>query len=281
MAGGPSFQALTVRSTGRASQIISDLSVCAAYDPKSPPSPIPERASTKALWDTGASKSVISQPLARQLGLKAAGATNVSHAGGSSISPTYLVNFFLPTGVGILGVLATEFPGHINFGAIIGMDVITLGDFSITNVDGRTCMSFRTPSLQIVDYVADHRKAQFAGTPQCAVSVRQRAEIQALSRQIVGAWSRCRGSQSWMRSSPETSFGSRASRRPARERDSRWHSATLRRSGLATRVKRASTSGLGRTIGVAATISGRTAGYAAPSARCASDSMLSGSVAAK
>jgi hypothetical protein len=41
------------------------------------------------------------------------------------------------------------------FEAIIGMDIITQGDFSITNVGGETCMSFRTPSIRRVDYVAE------------------------------------------------------------------------------------------------------------------------------
>ena len=33
------------------------------------------------------------------------------------------------------------------------MDVITLGDFSITNHKGITCMSFRIPSSHEIDYV--------------------------------------------------------------------------------------------------------------------------------
>jgi SEC-C motif/Aspartyl protease len=168
MAGAPPFQALTFRANGRASQIISDLHVCAAFDPKTPPSPLPTRVATKALWDTGASKSVISQGVVRDLGIPAAGATNVTHAGGSSVSPTYMVNFYLPNGVGILGILVTEFPGQITFGAIIGMDVITIGDFAITNVSGKTWMSFRTPSMAAIDYVAEHNKAMFAGTSRNA-----------------------------------------------------------------------------------------------------------------
>jgi hypothetical protein len=80
-----------------------------------------------------------------------------------SISPTHIVHFYLPNQVAILGVLVTEFPGATNFGAIIGMDVMTLGDLSITNYSGRTCMSFRTPSLSKVDYVAEHARAVFSG----------------------------------------------------------------------------------------------------------------------
>ena len=151
---GQGFQALTVKHNGRAGQIITDLKVSAAYDPKNPPNPLPPDQSIKALWDTGASKSVISQGLAQTLKLTPVGATNVNHAGGASISPTHLVNFYMPHGPKMIGVLVTEFPGQPTFEAIIGMDIITLGDFAITNVGGATVMSFRTPSLETIDFVA-------------------------------------------------------------------------------------------------------------------------------
>ena len=41
------------------------------------------------------------------------------------------------------------------FDSLIGMDIITLGDFTITNFKGKTCMSFRVPSQHEVDYVKD------------------------------------------------------------------------------------------------------------------------------
>jgi len=168
MAGGPGFQALTIKFTGRAGLIISNLDVSVAYDQGAPPDPLPPRASTKALWDTGASKSVVSQELAKALNLIPVGAANVHHAGGSSISPTYLVHFYLPNGVEIGGVIVTEFPAKPNFGAIIGMDVIALGDMSITNVGGRTMMSFRTPPTASIDYVSEHDRQLFAGTKRNA-----------------------------------------------------------------------------------------------------------------
>jgi hypothetical protein len=34
-----------------------------------------------------------------------------------------------------------------NFGVLIGMDIITRGDFTVTNFEGKTIMSFRMPSL--------------------------------------------------------------------------------------------------------------------------------------
>jgi hypothetical protein len=118
------------------------------------------------LWDTGASRSVISADLAKALKLVPVGRVNVNHAGGSGQSPTYLVNFILPNKVAIAGVLATEFPvgaQHGGFDALLGMDVISLGDFSITNVAGKTCMTFRTPSCVAIDYVAEFNRLRFAG----------------------------------------------------------------------------------------------------------------------
>ena len=38
---------------------------------------------------------------------------------------------------------------------IIGMDIISQGDLSITNYSGRTVISFRTPSLETIDYVSE------------------------------------------------------------------------------------------------------------------------------
>ena len=38
------------------------------------------------------------------------------------------------------------------------MDIISLGDFSVTNVDGKTAMSFRFPSIKEVDYVLEANK---------------------------------------------------------------------------------------------------------------------------
>jgi hypothetical protein len=106
---------------------------------------------------------VIAPSVVAALKLAPVGVVDVSHAGGSGKSPTYLINIKLPNGVGIAGIRVTEFPGlDGGFQTIIGMDVITLGDFSITNVDGQTCMSFRTPSTERIDYVERHKAASLA-----------------------------------------------------------------------------------------------------------------------
>ena len=164
MANLQSFQAFTFKANGRIDRIVTDLVVLPAFDPKSPPVPGPPRVATKALWDTGATKSVLSSELVKALGLAAAGVTRVNHAGGTSTSSTYMVNLELPHGVGVAGILATEFPaGSIGFGAIVGMDVICHGDLAITNVAGNTWFSFRTPSCEAIDYVVEANRMRFVG----------------------------------------------------------------------------------------------------------------------
>ena len=42
--------------------------------------------------------------------------------------------------------------GSQNIDILMGMDIITLGDFGISNFDGKTQFSFRLPSQEHVDY---------------------------------------------------------------------------------------------------------------------------------
>lgn len=158
----PPFRALTLKANGKIDRLITDIEVCAAYDPKNPPNQVPARVATKALWDTGASRSVLTTDFVKQLGLISTGTIEVHHGDGSSIRNTYVVNFFLPNGVGVIGITATEFPAsHSHFCCLVGMDVISHGDFSVTNYGGHTWMSFRTPSNAAIDYVVEADKITF------------------------------------------------------------------------------------------------------------------------
>ena len=83
------------------------------------------------------------------------------------------------------------------------------------------------------------------------------------------------------RTFPDTSFGNSASLCAASARDSCLADSILSRMGPTVVENQSSTpvSAVGFTISVSAIMSGRTAGYAAPSALCANRSMLSGAVA--
>ena len=138
----PNFHAFTIKHNGRADRIITQLHVTPAFDPAKPPSPHPEQHETTALWDTGATRSVVTKVTVDALGLVPVGNVMVNHAGGTSQANTYMVNFFLPNKVCIAGVLVSECPSIANnAGAIIGMDIICQGDMSITNASGETWMT--------------------------------------------------------------------------------------------------------------------------------------------
>lgn len=124
---------------------------------------------TSALWDTGATGSMISTSTVKQLALVPIGTTMLSHAGGSSPANRYLANFYLPNFVAVLGVEVTECPNEAgDFGAIIGMDIICKGDLAITNLLGQTWMTFRIPSYQHADFVLESDKITFADIPKNA-----------------------------------------------------------------------------------------------------------------
>lgn len=153
----PDFHAFTQTYNGVAGQLRTTVGICEAFDPKAQPDQLPAVHETTALWDTGASKSVITPATVAALGLSPAGLTGIHTAGGHSERMTYMVNFILPNKVGVVGVQVSECDASNNdlFGALIGMDIIGMGDFSITNMNGLTVMSFRTPSVATIDYVAE------------------------------------------------------------------------------------------------------------------------------
>jgi len=106
-----------------------------------------------AIWDTGATGTVITSNIVRALGLVATGVTVNHTAGGTINSNTYLVNVGLPNGVVIQGISVTEVPALSGgMDCLIGMDIIGMGDFSITNLGNVTWMSFQIPSIHQIDY---------------------------------------------------------------------------------------------------------------------------------
>lgn len=112
----------------------------------------PEILQASAIWDTGANGSCITPLVVKRLGLKAYQKRKVHTAAGEAIQDLYLVCIHLPNGVSV-NVQATEIPGLSgDFEALIGMNIIGLGDFGVSNYQGRTQMSFRIPSMEHVDY---------------------------------------------------------------------------------------------------------------------------------
>lgn len=147
--------AFTQKHSGRVNRIITEVHISVAFDPKNQPANV-QFFKTLALWDTGATHSILTDATVKSLSLKPTGKRMVQHGGGLSEHNTHVVNFYLPNHVAIAGVIATEHPENDgSFGAIIGMDIMMGGDMSITNHQGETWFTFRFPSYGAVDYVAD------------------------------------------------------------------------------------------------------------------------------
>ena len=104
-----------------------------------------------AIWDTGATNSVITEKVVNECGLKPIGVVKVGHIDGESLSDVFLVNMVLPNNVGISELRVTRGKITGNVDVLIGMDVITKGDFTLSNFQGETWFSFRIPSVAGID----------------------------------------------------------------------------------------------------------------------------------
>lgn len=154
------FQAFTFKADGLVRHLKTSCGISEAYDPKLNNGKSPVIKRYEAIWDTGATNTVISAKVAADLGLKPTGLITSYHAGGVDQVPTYLINVYLPNSVNITGVKVNEgiLPGDTEI--LIGMDIIALGDFAFTNVNGKSTFSFRIPSIKEIDYVKEAEKSK-------------------------------------------------------------------------------------------------------------------------
>ena len=110
-----------------------------------------------ALWDTGSSMTVISDSLATELGLAKAGELDADTAGGKYKANKYVISISLPNRLNIENVMVSSGKLGPGIDILIGMDIIGLGDFAISNVDNKTVFSFRFPSTRVIDFVKEEK----------------------------------------------------------------------------------------------------------------------------
>ena len=117
-----------------------------------------------ALWDTGATVSCVSYGVVNALDLVSMGRLPVRTPSGYREMSTYKVDVLLPNNVGITGVEVCDSEiGAQNLGMLIGMNIISLGDFSVSNYNGITTFTFRSPSNGFTDYVQQIRASNITG----------------------------------------------------------------------------------------------------------------------
>lgn len=113
--------------------------------------PIPFRA----IWDTGATGSTITKKVAETLSLVPISQMWVQGVHSKVEKNVYAISLVLPNKVVIPYLSVTECDALAGgFDLLIGMDVIGMGDFAITNVNGQTTFSFRIPSARKIDFTA-------------------------------------------------------------------------------------------------------------------------------
>lgn len=159
-------RAFTFRANGIARVLKTPAGVCLPYIPEEQAQEFqPSVKQYTAIWDTGATNSVITKKVVDDLQLKPINVTEIHHAGGTSMSNVYLVNIILPDGVMVPNVRVTlaeltdlNIPEEHQSHVLIGMDIITTGDFAVTNHNNKTVLSFRIPTSNEIDFVPEAKE---------------------------------------------------------------------------------------------------------------------------
>lgn len=99
----------------------------------------------KAIWDTGATHSVITNNVAKAVSLSPTGMIESNGVHGKAIVNTFIVDILLPNRVCIPNIRVSEAKLLDNVDVLIGMDIIQLGDFAISNTNKKTIFSYCLP----------------------------------------------------------------------------------------------------------------------------------------
>ena len=118
----------------------------------------PVSIKTKALVDTGANGSCISQRLVSACRLKPISAMKMISAHGVGIAQVYETSIILPTGITFSAVPVVEVAGSKSFDVIIGMDILTKCDFAFSSNGKESCFSMRIPSANaLIDFTKEQK----------------------------------------------------------------------------------------------------------------------------
>jgi predicted aspartyl protease len=99
----------------------------------------------KALIDTGASRSAISSSFAQAAKLISYEKCTIRMAKGEYISSVYAIDIMFPHQILAKNIKAAEFSESRSFDLIIGMDILLMTDFALTNAGGVAVLSLRAP----------------------------------------------------------------------------------------------------------------------------------------
>ena len=131
---------------GIADAIITNSIVLPAVEMKEGDSFPPYYYTDNAAWDTGAQFTFISHRVVEALALSPYREGEIMGIGGDQTAKTYKVHIGLPNG-SLIHDVEVYCSDIDDYDILIGMDIISLTDFCITNKDNKTRFEFRTPSI--------------------------------------------------------------------------------------------------------------------------------------
>lgn len=134
---------------GRAKVILSDAYVFEAVDlDKEEPSN--QFYTISAAWDTGAEITMISPRVVDSLNLKPLTRATVMGIGGDEEVEVFKIHIGLPNNF-LYEDLIVYCSDIDEYDILIGMDLISLSDFFITNIEGNTHFCFQMPATGRID----------------------------------------------------------------------------------------------------------------------------------
>ena len=122
-------------------RLITEVEICDV-------SPSPKIIKVRALWDTGAMLSAITPETAQSLNLVPFNRVKVNGINNTSMADMVKVSIKLPNLVDVKNTNVTVCNLVKDVDLLIGMDIIQLGDFSISNGENRTLFTFAMPPFE-------------------------------------------------------------------------------------------------------------------------------------
>lgn len=142
-----SKNSLVVSVKGIANKLISTIEVEDPFSLKT--------VQVSGIWDTGATRSVVTKSTAQALGLVSVGQRTVRGVHGVRLVNVYLATIRLSgTDIEVTEQVTEcdELSSDGTVGTLLGMNIISTGDFAVSNYRNRTKFTFRSPSIAHVDY---------------------------------------------------------------------------------------------------------------------------------
>jgi predicted aspartyl protease len=145
--------AFSIRHKTRTNILMSEVAVTCPQNNNNPK--VYEKDKFRAVWDTGATNTVINEKIAEKMGLIPINFIKSYTANGEADSKVYCVDLYLPNNVRIQNLQVTDGKLGDGLDVLVGMDVISIGDFAITNMHGATTFTFCMPSVHQIDFVEE------------------------------------------------------------------------------------------------------------------------------